>query len=120
MKARELRKILDTNGGVTLHLNGDIFSPVQGYQVSVKDCYKVLYKRVTDFELTGFCINTMYEAIANESSFIGLWIDEDYLYIDVSDYYMNKNEALSEAQKRNQKAVFDWQYKESLYLEEGK
>jgi hypothetical protein len=120
MKARELRKILDTNGGVTLHLNGDIFSPVQGYQVSVKDCYKVLYKRVTDFELTGFCINTMYEASDNESGFIGLWIDNGYLYIDVSDYYMDKHTALIEAQKLNQKAIFDWKNKESIYLEEGK
>ena len=116
MKASVLKEFLQLNGGVTLQLNGEIFSPIQGYQVSTKDCYKVLYDYVTDFELTALCINTMRESLKNECNFIGLWLDGDYLYIDVSDYYMNKNEALSEAQKRNQKAIFDWQTKESIYL----
>ena len=120
MKALDLREFLQLNGGVTLQLNGEIFSPIQGYQVSTKDCYKVLYDYVTDFELTSMCINTMREALKNECNFIGLWLDGDYLYIDVSDVYFDKATALIEAQKLNQKAIFDWQTKESIYLEEGK
>ena len=116
MKALDLREFLQLNGGVTLQLNGEIFSPIQGYQVSTKDCYKVLYDYVTDFELTSMCINTMREALKNECNFIGLWLDGDYLYIDVSDVYFDKATALIEAQKLNQKAIFDWQTKESIYL----
>lgn len=116
MKASALREFLLLNGGVTLHLNGEVFSPKTGYQVSSKDCYKVLFKHVTDFELTSMCINTMYEARDIQSGFIGLWLDGDYLYIDVSDYYMDKHTALIEGQKLDQKAIFDWQTKESIYL----
>ena len=120
MKASTLRDYLGINGGVTLQLNGSIFKPVRGYQVSTKDCYKVLYDYVTDFELTALCINTMREALKNGCNYIGLWIDGDYLYIDVSDVYYDKHTALIEAQKLNQKAIFDWKNKVSIYLEEGK
>ena len=106
------------HGGLTFTINREIVEFKKGYQVSVKDIHRIDTFYLNDEMIT----KTIYELLkklymTKGDYFVGTWFDdENVLYIDISIYVKDKKEALELAKKHNQKAIFDWDSKTSIYL----
>ena len=103
------------NGGATYNLAmGD--TAHSGYMVSKKGfemkfpTEKNVKQAVIQFmEAYGF---ELYEV----ENFMGAWIDEGVLYLDISNNIADRRKAIKEGYKNEQLAIFDVVAKESLYL----
>jgi hypothetical protein len=103
------------NGGATYNLAmGD--TAHSGYMVSKKGFEmkfppeKDVKQAVVQFmEAYGF---ELYEV----ENFMGAWIDEGILYMDVSNNFAKRSEAIREGYKNEQLAIYDVVTQESLYL----
>lgn len=98
-------------GGATLRKNGLPVDFKTGYQVSRKDCFKIDVGNVP--EILGK-IEQLQNSI-QEDEFLGLWVDEGYIYIDISIRVEQKSEALKLGKELNQISIFDWQNKTCIY-----
>lgn len=92
------------NGGATLNYNGEPVQYNSGYQVSVKDCYQLNISNVNDI------INAINSLLttAKNGDFVGLWVDGNDIYIDLSTRLPNRAEALYWGKMLNQKSIYDW------------
>ena len=103
------------NGGATYNLAmGD--TAHSGYMVSKKGfemkfpTEKNVKQAVIQFmEAYGF---ELYEV----ENFMGAWIDEGILYMDISNNFEKRSDAIREGYKNEQLAIFDVVAQESLYL----
>ncbi len=82
MKVSELKKIIK-NGGATLNKSGESVHYSRGYQVSRRDCYTLDIKHTSKIL---HAINGLLKTV-KPSEFIGLWVDNGLIYIDVYDAY---------------------------------
>ena len=116
MTKRRIYNLTLQNGGLTLSKRLKVVDFSSGYQVSKRHyetkC-KISYKDFKKFF-------KVYKKIVKgyKNSYIGLWVDNDILYFDISNYYAFINSALIFGFVNNQKAIFDWSTKESIYLVE--
>ena len=109
-----LQKALQ-NGGLTIHRNGTIVNYKRGYQVSVRDCYKL---RVENAERVVKAIERVMGVIksAKKEYFCGLWVDGGYIYIDISVRILDRLDAVIIGDRLNQKSIFDWANCDCIYL----
>lgn len=112
MKLSELKKIIE-NGGATLNSKGESVNFTQGYQVSKKDCYTLTVKNVNKI-LTA--VNSLLSSIKS-SEFVGLWVDNGLIYIDVSERVERLSVAIVKGIERKQKSIFDWCLSRCIGLE---
>lgn len=114
MTKRRIYNLTLKNGGLTLSKSLKVVDFSSGYQVS-KRYYETKCK-ITFKDFKKFF--KVYKKIVKQykNSYIGLWIDNDTLYFDISNYYAFINSALIFGFVNNQKAIFDWSTKESIYL----
>ena len=113
----ENNKIMEIikNEGATLDCNYNDFKSDRGYIVSVKGQEVKVNKN--DIQGIKREIEKKREFIENKKGlFIGLWLDNDILYIDVSIHIINYLKALEVARNNEQKAIFDLKNNESIYL----
>ena len=94
-----------TNGGASFNLVTGIFNPNQGYFVSVPN-REVKTTNLTAEILADF-INTNIDLLSNENYFLGGWVENDIVYLDVSEQIFDKRTALVQGINRNQLAIFD-------------
>jgi len=103
------------NGGATYNLAmGD--TAHSGYMVSKKG-FEMKFLPETDvkqavirfMEAHGF---ELYEV----ENFIGAWIDNGVLYMDISNNFEKRSEAIREGYRNEQIAIYDVVAKESIYL----
>lgn len=59
---------------------------------------------------------SMAKSCYNVFAYIGLWVNDFYLYFDLSIYVYDKKTALKIAKNYNQKAIFDWSTKSEIFL----
>lgn len=113
---KDLKKHLLLSGGATLsadnldavHFNGGYMVSVKGYEY--KTTLSKLSKRLLNF----------YKAEALRlGAYVGLWIDNNRLYIDISYLISDKTQALAVARHNNQLAVYDNRNATSIYLNGG-
>ena len=91
----------------------------KGYMVSLEGCesqtksddYKAIMQAIED-----------KKAIVKDSKnlYIGLWVDNGMMYIDISINISDKIEALEFAKKNKQLAIYDLENDKSLYLKDYK
>lgn len=112
MKLSELRKIIK-NGGATLNSNGESVLFVRGYQVSKKDCYTLEVRNVNKILKA---VNGLLDTIT-AGEFVGLWVDNGLIYIDVSERVERLSAAISLGIERKQKSMFDWCLSRCIGLE---
>ena len=105
-----LNKVLK-NGGLTLNNKGITAEFKAGYQVSIKDCY-ILELNNTDEIIKA--INQLIKK-ACKGYFIGLWIDNNKIYIDYSINIRSKKLALKIASVKNQLSIFSWYNQDCIY-----
>jgi hypothetical protein len=89
-----------------------------GYMVSIKDLLTLPFK--TDEGLLLDFHDNLVKGLINiecdDNTFLGAWLDEGLLYIDLSMHIENKDEALKLAKDNHQKAIWDVKNNKSIYL----
>ena len=103
------------NKGATLDYNYNNFKSDRGYMVSLKGQEVKVNKN--DIENIKKEIEKKREFIKDKKGlFIGLWLEDDILYIDVSIYIIDYLKALEVARNNEQKAIYDLQKNDSIHL----
>ena len=114
MKNQRIIEIIE-NKGATLDKDYNDFKSDRGYMVSIKGQEVKVNKN--DIENIKKEIEKKREFIKDKKGlFIGLWLEDDILYIDVSVHIVNYLRALEVGRKNEQKAIFDLQKNDSIYL----
>ena len=111
------KKIMEIikNEGATLDYNYNDFKSDRGYMVSLKGQEVKVNKN--DIENIKKEIEKKREFIQNKKGlYIGLWLDNDIMYVDVSIHIIDYMEALEVARNNDQLAIFDLKKKDSIYL----
>lgn len=103
MTIKNLENIIK-NGGATLNSNGEIVNYNRGYQVSKKDCYT---SEVRNANKILRAVNSLLGTIT-AGEFVGLWVDNGLIYIDVSEHVERLSVAIVKGIERKQKSIFDW------------
>lgn len=115
MNKKKLNKTLKQaikNGGLTLNQKGIPMNFKKGYQVSIQDCY-ILDLNNTNMILS--CINNLSHSI-NKNKYLGLWIEDSKIYIDISIKILNKKQAIESAKNLNQISIFNWHNQKTIYI----
>lgn len=108
----DFNKII-SEGGATLNKHGEDFIANEGFMVSL---FGAEFK-TTDEEIAKNKIEEYIEKIKTEEGlFVGVWLDEGEVYVDLSIHILDYNEALEVARNNKQKALFDLKNKTSIYL----
>lgn len=114
MKNNKIIEIIE-NKGATLDYNLNDFKSSKGYIVSIKGQEVKIDKN--DIENIKKEIEKKREFIKDKKGlFIGLWLEDDILYIDVSIHIINYLRALRVARNNEQLAIFDLKNNDSIYL----
>ena len=114
MTLEDIKRIIKC-GGATLDYNYNNFKSENGFMVSLKGQEVKVNKN--DIENIKKEIEKKREFIKDKKGlFIGLWLEDDILYIDVSVHIVNYLRALEVGRKNEQKAIFDLQKNDSIYL----
>lgn len=99
-------------GGATLNKQGKKAHFKNGYQVSKKDCYIL---DITQLDKITQAISTLLTSI-KQNEYVGIWVDSNKVYIDISIKHANILNALKVGARLNQISIFDWSSKECIYL----
>ena len=105
-----LKDFIITNQGATINKKGQIVQLKSGYQVSKKDCLKIKVKNFND-EL----IQRIIDKGLNRGEYAGFWIDNGYVYADISVRIATKKVAVLMGKELNQIAVWDWRKNQNVY-----
>ena len=110
MNFKELKNELFKNGGLTLTKELSKATEKSGFYVS-----KIGYEKIIQIEeLEKELINYKSKLLKNE--YIGLWIDKNKIYLDISKHYKNKKEAIKQGIKNKQIAIYDIYNNNSIEL----
>ena len=103
------------NGGATYNLaNGGTVD--KGYMVSKKGFEMKFQPEVDVTQAVCQFIKEFGFELYEVENFMGAWIDEGILYLDISNNIAKRSDAIREGYKNEQLAIFDVVAQESLYL----
>lgn len=103
-----------TNGGASFNITTGVYNPSQGFFVSVPN-REVQTTNLTADLLANF-VNNNIDLLSNESYFLGGWVENGVIYLDVSEQIFDKRIALTQGINRNQLAIFDASNSEVINL----
>ena len=115
MNNKQLKLLKDyvlKNGGATLKNNGAFMDLAAGFMVSLADTEKKI--SLSSLKLKD--LNNYLKLAKNKNAFVGLWLDNNILYLDLSVNIINKNEALKVAKNNSQLAIYDIANQATIYL----
>lgn len=114
MKNEKIIEIIK-NEGATLDSNYNDFKSDNGFMVSLKGQEVKVNKN--DIQGIKKEIEKKRDFIQDKKGlYIGLWLDNDIMFIDVSIHIIDYMEALEIARDNDQLAIFDLKKKDSIYL----
>lgn len=101
------------NGGATMNpVTGDV--PTSGYVVSMagnEQTYKLFGNEVVKVILVSGAVDLYVKEnvveLSHPENYLGSWIDDGMLYLDISKIYESEHDALREAVANGQKAYYD-------------
>ena len=103
------------NGGATLDTNYNNFNASIGFMVSIKGHEKKV--DINDIENIKKEITKKMELVKTKKGYyVGLWVENDILFIDISKHIINYNRALEVARNNKQLAIYDLKNDVSIYL----
>lgn len=116
MKIEEIKRIIE-NKGETLTKDLKKADLKKGFMVSLEG---------TESQVAGNDYNEIMKAIADKKEiikdrdnlYIGLWLDDNIMYVDISININDKIEALEFAKYNRQLAIFDLVNNDSIYLKD--
>ena len=116
----KIEKIIDKtlkNGGITVNSELEEIQAKRGYVVSNYGSEKTYDTTdISDIKKLEKDIILYQKLLKNENENIGLWLDDDIIYLDVSRIYNNKKEAVRIAKANKQVAYYDIINDESINL----
>lgn len=110
MNIKELKNELLKNGGLTLTADYTKATEKSGFYVSKIGHEKII--NINDLESN----LKEYSKKLLKNEYIGLWIDNNKIYIDISKHYKNKKEAIKQGIKNKQIAIYDIKNNNSIEL----
>jgi hypothetical protein len=102
-------KSIIRNGGATINSKGERVNLKSGYQVSKCDLLIIPVA-----ELTKYIIKEMMTKLAARGEYLGLWIDDGKVYVDISCRVATKRDAMQMGRDLNQLSVLRWRDGECL------
>ena len=100
-------------GGATLTKELKALKKESGFMVSKIGCEKTFtFDNLEDLEKE--VIN--YRNKLKNNEYIGLWVDNNIIYLDISKYYTTKDKAIKSGIKNKQLAIYDLKNNKSIYL----
>ena len=105
-------KNLIAKGGATLNKQGNAKNYKIGYQVSKKDLFILNIDNIDNLTTT---INSTLNNMKKDE-FLGLWVDNNKIYIDLSIKINNLQKAINFGKKLKQISIFEWSSKNCIYL----
>lgn len=116
MKLEDIKRIIE-NKGETLTKELKKADIKRGFMVSLEGVE--VQKNVNDINGIKKAIEEKQEIIKNKDNlYIGLWLDSDIMYIDISINIIDKTEALEFAKYNKQLAIYDLTNNDSIYLKD--
>ena len=107
MNANKFIQLLKENSGVSYNMITKEYSPNKGFFVSLPNLEtKVSLKSLSVDDIVTF-INRHRTLLQDKTKFIGGWIDNEVVYLDISEQIFDKREALELGYKHNQLAIYD-------------
>ena len=115
MLNNKMIKEMIKNGGATLDVNYNNFNASAGYMVSIKGHEKRI--NINDIENIKKEIVKKMELVKNKKGYyIGLWVDNGLMFIDISKHIIKYARALEVARNNKQLAIYDLKNDKSIYL----
>ncbi len=107
MNANKFIQLLKDNSGASYNMITKEYNPNKGYFVSLPNLEtKVSLQSLSVDDIVTF-INKHRSLLQDKTKFIGGWIDNDTVYLDISEQIFDKREALERGYKHNQLAIYD-------------
>ena len=114
MKNNKIMEIIE-NKGATLDKDYNNFKSDIGFMVSIKG--QEVKTDKNNIEEIKKEIEKKREFIGNKKGlYIGLWLDNEIIYIDISIHIIDYMEALEIARNNDQLAIYDLKNNDSIYL----
>lgn len=106
-----IKRIATKYGGITLNHNGKVAKLNSGFSVSKKQ-YEKVYNSIESLDLETLNNYLLLARKINKANktykvWVGLWIDNNKLYLDISMNIENKGIAIQVARQEKQLAIFD-------------
>lgn len=107
-------KTLENGGTTTSILTGEM-NPETGFMCSLKDCTII---NIAQFNTSSIeeIIRNNKELLSQENIYLGTWVNEGMVYIDISENINNIEEARAVGITRKQLTIFDCSRKEVIGL----
>lgn len=102
-------KSIKRNGGATINKYGVRVYMKSGYQVSKCDLLVIPVD-----ELNKLVIIELIKKLSNRGDYLGVWIDGDKAYIDISCRIDTKSKAIAMGRELNQLTILRWSDMECL------
>lgn len=118
MKYYELYNGLVVNKGFTLNTDLEHLKVKSGYFVGgLNRVYKKDINKLSIYKFKKVLNKYKNKAIKN-GLYIGGWVDNNIIYLELSKHYNDKNEALLYASLKNELAIYDIKNSKSIYLKD--
>lgn len=100
------------NYGASYNINTGEFNPNEGYFVSLVGFEKVYGMPENNNRWQDVILNFLQKNVwdvigCSEDVFLGFWVHENRLYIDLSEKIMDQNEAIRQGYARNQISIYN-------------
>ena len=105
-------KSIKRNGGATINKYGVRVSMKSGYQVSKQDLLIIPVD-----ELSKDILKNLIKRLIKRGDYLGVWIDDGKVYIDISCRIATKHKAMEMGRKLKQLSVLRWRDCECLVVE---
>jgi hypothetical protein len=102
------------NGGATINKNGVRIKMKSGYQVSIHD---IAILPVEQFNK--YILKELITRLSSKGEYLGVWVDDNKVYIDISRRIPTKAKAVEEGKRLNQISILKWKNMECIAVGEG-
>ena len=109
----EIIAIAEENGGITYNCVTGEINPPTGYAVSIEG-REFFAPDLDPACLTGYIMSNT--DCFSPTTFLGLWKNEETWSLDITVVFSNIAMAMGAAERNNQKAIYDFETKKCIYL----
>lgn len=105
-------EIIIANGGATINKKGEFVQLKSGYQVSRRDLGRISVK-----DFTEKMVNDIISYGLKRGEYAGFWIDDGFVYSDISVRISTKQAAMQQGRDNKQLSILKWKTMECLAVE---
>lgn len=107
MNANKFIQLLKENSGVSYNMITKEYNPNKGFFVSLPNLETKVPLNSLNVDNIATFINKHRTLLQDKTKFVGGWVDNNIVYLDISEQIENKREALELGYKHNQLAIYD-------------